>query len=380
MLLVGAGLLISSLAKLEGVDPGFRIEGAVVSNFSLGNAPGSAYGTAEGRARFYDQLLERAAAIPGIAAVGVTSSFPFAFSPNALLEEDGVPLGQWGKAPATNYRVVGGRYFDAMAVPLRAGRLFTDGDRAGTPLVAIANEATARILWNGENPLGRRVRMQNMDAIQEFATIIGVVGDMRHRGLTQPAVSEIHFPYRQRPRRTFAMTLVAESHLDAASLTTALRAVVREIDPSIPLEVAPLSARLDQQLRPARFRTRLFAGFAVTALTLAGFGIFGVVSYTVAARTREMGIRLALGARAEHVRHLVLRRALTPVLAGLLVGMTVALFASRLLSGLLFGVERSDPLTYAVAGLVLLTVAAAAAWWPAHRATRVDPLSTLRAQ
>jgi len=380
VLLAGAGLLLGSLLRLEQVDPGFRRDGAVVSPFSLGSAPGSAYATADARAAFFDRLIEGVESIPGIALAGVTSSFPFGSSPNAILQEDGVPLGQWGHAPDTHYRVVGGRYFEALGVALRSGRFFGDGDRPGGPHVAMVNEATERILWNGESALGRRVRMVNMDRIEEYATIVGVVADTRHRGLTRPVVSEVYFPYRQRPMRTYGMTLVAQGGIDAAAMTSGIREVVRSIDPGIPAIVSPIEARLGTQLAAARFRTRLFAGFAVTALALAAFGIFGVVTYMVAARTREMGIRLALGARASQVRRLVLRRALTPVVIGLVAGVIAALLASRLLTSLLFEVDRSDPATFVGASLVLLGAAVVAAWWPAHRATRVDPLSTLRAQ
>ena len=380
ILLVGAGLLVRSLIQLEAVDPGFRRGEAVVGSFSLGSAPGSVYATSQARAQFFDRLLENVSSVPGVTAAGVTSSFPFAFSPNAILDTDGIPLGQWGRAPDTHYRVVGGKYFEAMGTPLRAGRDFTDRDRAGAPLVAIVNDATVRILWNGEEPLGRRVRMRNMDGIEEYATVVGVVADMRHRGVTRPAVSEVYFPYRQRPGRTFGMTLVAHTGIDPSSLAGTLRAQVSAIDPTVPVVLTPVAEPLDRLLGPARFRTRLFAGFAATAVALAGFGIFGVVTYSVAARRREMGIRMALGARGAHVRALVLRRALTPVAAGLLAGLTIALFASRLLSGLLFGIDRSDPVPYVLAVLLLLASAVAAALWPAYRATRVDPLTTLRAQ
>jgi putative ABC transport system permease protein len=380
ILLVGAGLLVASLIRLESIDPGFKHDGVSVASFTLGSAPGSPYTQPQGRARFYDQLLERTATIPGLAATGVTSSFPFGFSPNAGLEEQGVPALPSANDPETHYRVIGGRYFEALSVPLRQGRLFTPADTPGTPHVAIVNKATARLLWNGASPIGRRVRIPSVDRVQEFATIVGVVANMKHRGLAAPVVSEIYFPYQQRPFRTFTMTLVARSDNNRAPLGATLRDIVKEIDPAVPVQATPLSARLDTQLGGARFRTGLFAGFAVTALALAAFGIFGVVSYTVAARTREMGIRLALGAGAKQVRRLVLRRAMAPVLVGLAVGITVASFASRLLADMLFGVQRSDPFAYAGAALLLLAVAAAGAWWPAHRATRVDPLSTLRAQ
>ena len=237
-----------------------------------------------------------------------------------------------------------------------------------------------RILWNGVNPLGRRVRMVNMDNVQEYATVVGVVADVRHRGPTQAPVSEVYFPYPQRPQRTFAMTLVAQTELDPAAMTSSVRAAVREIDPSVPVRLTSIGDRLDLLVAGPRFRTRLFAGFALTALALATFGIFGVVSYSVATRTREMGVRLALGARGADIRRLVITRALHPVIAGLLAGTLAAMFASRLLSGLLFGIERTDPRAYVAASATLLAAALLAAWWPAHRATRVDPLTTLRAQ
>jgi putative ABC transport system permease protein len=380
VLLTGAGLLIGSLMRLEGIDPGFRREGAVIGSFSLGSSPGSRYAEADARGRFLDRLLEATEAIPGVAAAGVTSSFPFGFSPNAILEVAGEPPGQWGRDPDTHYRLVGGRYFEALGVPIRAGRGFSPADRAGAPLVALVNEATVRILWNGVNPLGRRVRMTNMDGVTEFATVVGVVADVRHRGLTQNIVSEVYFPYQQRPQRTFGMTLVAETGLDAATMTSAVRNAVREIDPAVPVRLSSIRERLDLLVAGPRFRTRLFAGFALTALALAAFGIFGVVSYSVASRTREMGVRLALGARASSIRRLVIGRALYPVGVGLIVGTLAAMFASRLLGGLLVGIERTDPIAYLAASVVLLAAAVLAAWWPAHRATRVDPLLALRAQ
>jgi putative ABC transport system permease protein len=306
ILLTGAGLLAGSLLRLERVDPGFRRDGALVAFVALGGAAGSPYQAAGTRAQFWDRLIESAGAMPGVTAAGVTSSFPFAFNPNALLEEDGVPPGVWGQAPATGYRVIGGAYFEPMGTPLVRGRLFTGADRAGAPPVAIVNEATVCILWNGEDALGRRVRLYNMDGVEEYATVVGVVADMRHRGLTNPAVSEVYFHYAQRPVRTFAMALVAATAGDPAALAGPLRSAVRDVDPDIPVSSMPINERLDAILSAARFRTGLFSGFAVTALVLAAFGIFGVVSYGIETRMREMGIRAVLGARAARIRRLVL--------------------------------------------------------------------------
>jgi hypothetical protein len=276
--------------------------------------------------------------------------------------------------------VIGGEYFQALGVPLRAGRYFTDADRAGAPHVAIVNETAVRVLWNGTGAVGRRVRMLNIDGIETFATVVGVIGDVRHRGIVRPPTPEVFFPYAQRPTRTFGMTLVARTDLPTAALAAPLREAVRQIDAGVPVRVDRLEDRLATQLAGPRFRTGLLSGFAGVAAALAAFGIFGVVSYSVARRTREMGIRVALGARASDVRRLVLRRALTPVAAGVFVGGTAALLASRLVSSLTFEVRNTDPVSFAAAIGLLLAVALVGAWLPARRATRVSPLEALRSE
>jgi predicted permease len=378
VLLVGASLLFRSLARLEVVDPGFRADNVVVSPFTLGAASGSAYDDSAARARFLDGIVERSRAVPGVELAGVTSSMPFTFSPNALLEEEGVPLPKWGQAPVTHYRVIGGDYFQALRVPLKAGRFFDERDRAGAQSVAIVNEATVRQMWNGADALGRRVRMTNMDGVQTFATIVGVVGDMRHRGLTTAPVSEIFFPYAQRPGRTYSTTLVVRSSIAPASVTDLLRAAVREADAAVPSQFALLGERLDRLLAPARFRTRLLAVFAIVALGLAAVGLFAVMSYSVARRTREIGIRMALGADAGTVRRLIIARGMTPVLAGTVAGAWIALVGARWLSGLVFDISPRDPWAFAAAIVVLPVTALLAIWIPARRATRIDPTVALR--
>ena len=216
--------------------------------------------------------------------------------------------------------------------------------------------------------------------MDDYATVVGVIADMRQRGITRPAGPEVYFPYTQRPNRTYSMTLVVETTLDISAIGNQLRDAVREVDPAVAIRPQPLETRVGAQLAAPRFRTQLLSAFAAIAVALAAFGIFGVVSYSVARRTRELGIRLALGAAARDVRRLVLRRALTPVVIGLFVGSTVALLGSRLMSGLTFGVTNTDPLTFGAALSVLLAVAVLGAWLPAQRATRVDPLNALRAE
>ena len=379
VLLVGAGLLLRSLARLEIVDPGFTAENVLVSPFALGSAPGSVYEDAQQRVRFLDQILDRSRAVPGVANAGITSSAPFTFSPNALLEEDGAPLGQWGKAPETHYRVVGGDYFQALGVPLKAGRFFDDGDRAGAPLVAIVNEATARILWNGGQAIGRRIRQVNMDRVEEYAMVVGVVGDIRHRGLVRPVVSEVFFPYRQRPMRTWSTSLVVKSAIAPSSVAQALRLAVREADPSIPPAFTPLADRVDLQVRPARFRTRVLAAFAGVALLLASVGLFAVISYSVARRTREIGIRMALGASSAAVQRLVIVHGMAPAVIGTIAGAWIALILAQSLGSLVFEISPRDPWTFAGVAVLLLGTALVATWLPALRATRIDPTTALRA-
>lgn len=381
MLLAGAGVLVRSLMNLETVDLGFRRDGAVVTAFSLGSSPGSPYVEADARSRFIDRLLEETGAIGGIDATGVTTAFPLAgFSPNALLEEDGATPGVWGRDPATEYRVVGGQYFEAMDIPLIAGRHFDARDRAGAPHVAIVNERQAQLLGGTREAIGRRVRMQNVDGYEEFATIVGVVGDIRHRGARSTPAAEVFFHYPQRPRRTWSLTLVAETGLDPSAVTPQLRETMRRLDPEISVTVDSIEARVGRQFQTARFRTGLLGSFAGMATLLAVCGVFAVVSYAVARRTREIGIRLALGARASGVRWLVLRRALIPVLIGSAIGVTGAIAGGRLLGSLTFGVSNTDPASFIMAVAVLIGAALAGALLPAARAVRVDPLLALRAE
>jgi hypothetical protein len=234
--------------------------------------------------------------------------------------------------------------------------------------------------FGGANPLGRRVRMANMDTVQEFATVVGVVANVRHRGLTAQPVAEVFFPYAQRPRRTFGSTLVVKTSAGTDASISTLRGAVRETDPAVPSAFVPLSRRVDALVAPARFRTRLLVAFAVVALALAAIGLFAVVSYAVARRTREIGIRMALGADGRKVQRLVISRGLIPVLIGTVAGGWAALLLARYVSGLIFEVSPRDPVAFGAALLVLPLVALLATWLPARRATRIDPTTALRAE
>ena len=311
--------------------------------------------------------------------VGVTSSLPFAFSPNARLEEEGEPLSDSTLGLSTHYRVIGGDYFQALQIPLKAGRMFDVRDRQGAPHVAIVNETVVQRLWGGGEAVGRRVRMRNIDGLEQYATVVGVVADVRHRGLTQPPIPEVFFPYAQRPMRTFGMALVASTGIAPTSAISALRGAVREADPGISSAFG-LADRVDLLVAPARFRTRLLAAFAAVALLLAAVGLFAVVSYAVARRTREIGIRMALGADARSVQRLVIARGMTPVIIGTLIGAWIALSLGRFVSGLVYEITPRDPIAFGVALIALPLVALVATWLPARRATRVDPTTALRAE
>ena len=380
VLLVGAGVLLRSLSRLQVVDPGFKSDNVLVSMFSLGAAPGSPYTDAVRRAQFLDALIDRSDAVPGVDRVGVTSSLPFAFSPNARLEEEGEALTDSTLGFSTHYRVIGGDYFQALQIPLRAGRLFDARDRRGAPHVAIVNETLVQRLWGGGGAVGRRVRMRNMDGLELYATVVGVVADVRHRGLTQPPIPEVFFPYAQRPMRTFSMALVASTSIAPAPVISGLRGAAREADPGISSSFALLSERVDLLVAPARFRTRLLAAFAAVALLLAAVGLFAVVSYAVARRTREIGIRMALGADARSVQRLVIARGMRPVIIGTLIGAWIALSLGRFVSGLVYEITPRDPVAFGVALIALPLVALVATWLPARRATRVDPTTALRAE
>ena len=219
-----------------------------------------------------------------------------------------------------------------------------------------------------------------MDGIQEFATVVGVVGDVRHRGLTRPISSEVFFPYRQRPQRTWSSSLLVRSAIEPARVIDGVRAAVRDTDRSIPPAFSLLAERVDVQVQPARFRARVLVAFAVVSLLLSGVGLFAVISYSVARRTREIGIRIALGASPAAVQRLVMLHGMIPVVVGTIAGGWIALLLAQSVASLVFEISPRDPLTFAVVVVVLLGSALIATWLPAARATRIDPTAALRSE
>ncbi len=381
-LLISAGLLARTLIGLRDVDPGFRADGAVALSVSTDGA--SASSPAE-RVQFFNNVLTRAAAIPGVTAVGSINHLPlfgdvwtFGFT------IDGRPAPDPGNEPRAIYRVASPGYFRALAQPLVVGREFDVRDTAEGHQVAIVNRALAERWWPRGDALGARLAFTTSDPIPTYLTVVGIVANVRQSELTAEAADEIYVPLAQRPGgdpSRGAMTLVARTAGDAASLIPALRnAVWSEDREAAVYEAITLTDVLDREVWRERLAADLVGVFALVALMLAAVGIHGILAYTVSQRTREFGVRLALGASRRSIRALAAREAALPVAVGLCCGAGLAVAVSRALNHLLVGTVPLTPalLTFTIA--LLMIAALAAGWRPATRASRVDPAAALRTE
>ena len=375
LLLVGAGLLMRSFARVLRVEPGFDGRGVLTVALSL---PQAKYPGDTAVAAAYAALLPELRALPGVGEVGVVNRLPLTGGGlNGGLEIDGR-----GKGYAT-YRAASGGYFRALGIPLRRGRLLDDAlDRAGAPDAAVVSQSFADRYLGGEDPVGRRIRNLANDSFHygtaRWLTIVGVVGDVRDRSVTADVEPTVYVAAAQRPFRARDAVLTIRGAGDAPPPAAAVRALLRERYASVPAELATMDAVLSGALAARRFTMAVLGLFAATALVLAAVGIYGVVSYRVAQRTQEIGIRIALGAAPRQVRRVVVRDAMAVVGVGLAAGAIGALLMTRLLSSLLYGVSATDPATFAAVPLLLLAAAWAASDLPARRATRVDPAAALR--
>jgi putative ABC transport system permease protein len=375
-LLVVAGLLIQSFARLSGVDPGFRPEGVLTARVSI---PQYKYPDEERQALFYQQLQERLAAIPGVEQAATIYPLPLSGA-NMILayQVEGRPAPPPSQVPATHVRMVSPGYFRALSIPVVQGRAFDARDRRGAQPVVIVNQTLAAREWPGESPLGKRFTFD--DSTQPDArwlTVVGVVRDVRHGTLDEEKTAEAYWPQAQGPSPEAFLVLRTEG--DPASLSAAVRAAVRELDRDLPIDrIRPMQQVVDEALSQSRFKTLLLGLLAGLALVLAAVGVYGVVSYSVAQRTHEIGIRMALGARPNQVLQLVVVQGMRIVLIGAAFGLALAGWASRFLRDHVFGVSATDPVTFLLVPAVLLLVALVANWLPALRATRVDPLEALR--
>jgi predicted permease len=372
LLVIGAGLLIRSFGELLRVDPGFRSEGILTARIT---PPASRYGEPARIRALYAELLPRVAAIPGVQDVEAVSHLPLVGGAGGFaFEVEGKPYAQGTGAPTTGEHIVTPGYLHVMGIPLREGRLLSDTDGAA-PNVAVINETMARDYWKGESAVGKRLkRVWNNDWI----TVVGVVGDIKYHGLSAKVEPEIYRPFLQAPAPDMSLVVRAAVQ-DPTTLAASLRHAVTSVDAMVPVsEIRTVDQLLARSVETPRLTTLLLAIFAAVALTLAAIGIYGVLSYTVSRRTREIGVRMALGARRVDVMRMVLGHALLLAVLGTVGGVAAALAVTRALDSLLFGVSATDAVTFTAVPLLLLGIAIAAAYVPASRATRVDPTTALR--
>lgn len=374
VLLVGAGLMLRSFWRLGDVHPGFEPRGLLTARINL---PSSSYPEPEQRALFFRALVDRAATLPGVQRAAITTTLPMAqenLTDEFTIEGRATPRGELA---VTNTRMVTPDYFRALGIPLRSGRYFTASDDAAAPGVVIVSQLMARRYWSGQSPVGQRVKRGNLDSEHPWLTVVGVVGDVKDTGLNADPGPTWYMPFAQNSWN--AASLVVRTQGSPASLAPAVRQAVRAIDPNQAVyDIATMEELVAGTITKPRFSTVLFLVFAGVALLLAMVGLYAVVSYSVRQRQHEIGVRMALGARPADVQGMVLRQGMALAAAGILLGLAAAFGLTRLLRAQLFQISPTDPLTYAVLALSLAAVAMAANFLPAHRATKVDPLVSLR--
>lgn len=370
-LLVGAGLLIRSFLRLQSVDPGFKPEGVLLARVSL---PRSATRTQAQTVAFFHQAIERVEALPGVRAVGVIEDLIMRRNPDNMITVEGrAPDGAGHGGGELIGEFISHDFFQALAVPLLKGRFFsTQESRASR--VAIINETLARRFFPGEDPIGKRFKFGGPQSSESWHEIVGVVGDLRRQRLEKQAVSEVYTP-----DASDNMDLLARVGSDPLALAGAVRREIRSVDPNATVYGLTTGTQLVEKLSAGRrFQTGLLTLFAMVALVLATIGIYGVMRYAVEQRTHEFGIRLALGARSADVLRLVIGQGMRLTLIGVATGLLASFALSRVMTQLLFGVSATDPATFAGVALALMGAAFLACYLPARRATKVDPLTSLR--
>ncbi len=377
LLLIGAGLTFRTFRHLGRLPPGFETSGIALTSLAL---PGRTYAEGTDAARFYSRLVERVAALPGVAAAGAANVVPLCgCNQTSSFNVVGQPPYSIDDRPDVDWRIVTPGYFDALRVPIQQGRDFAAADRADAPAVVIVNETLAR-RWFPDGALGKRLFLQG-DTTQP-AEIVGIAGDMKHAGIAKPVPPEMYLPEAQQP--AWEMTLAVRTtggEAAATALLPSLRAAVLELDPDQPVyDQQTIQDLLALNVLQYRFSLRLLATLGFIALLLAGVGIYGVISNLVAERTREIGIRIALGGDQRTVQRLVVRQGMSPAAIGLLAGLVLAPALTLLVRGMLVGVSPHDPITFVSVAVLLLAVALLACWLPARRATRVDPMIALRTE
>jgi Acidobacterial duplicated orphan permease len=378
LLLIGAALLINSFIRLRHVDPGFRSEKLLTMKIVL---PETRYPDKQRRSLFYDELLRRVETLPGVASAALATNVPLTNSGNSVgiaIEERADPAPD--RVPIVITRVVSPGYFKTMTIPLIEGRVFTEEDKADSPPAVVISETTARRFWPGENAVGKHIKVGRSASPRPWLTVVGIVKDVRQFELVVEPKPQMYLPYQQveffEPR-----ALIIRTNFDPLSLAGSVRQTVWELDKDQPVsDISSMEEVISDSVARQRFSMLLLGVFAGVALVLAAVGIYGVMSYSVAQRTHEIGIRMALGAQRSDVMKMTIGQGLRLVLTGVAIGLAGAFVLTRVMSTLLFGVSPTDPLTFISISIVLVSVAVLASYVPALRATRIDPMFALRYQ
>ena len=388
VLLVTAGLMVRSLQQLLEVNPGFQAERLLTARISL---PQANYRDIAATTAFFGTLQDRVRALPGVQSAGMTTLLPMTgrnSSGSTFIDQtttQGLTDSQLFQKPflEADQRTVTPGFFDAMRIPLLRGRLLTGADAADAAPAVVVDEEFARRLWPDREAIGQRIANgavpNSNPLVLRWRTVVGIVGHVKNNTLDQVGREQIYVPIAQTPFPVRNMYLTVRASGDPGAMANAIQRTVRTLDPSLPVyEVKTMDAWLDATVSPRRFNVMLLLTFGALALTLAAIGTYGVIAYSVSQRTQEIGIRMALGASKQDVLRMVVGGGLRLAIAGVLIGVALSLAAGRFISTLLFGVRATDPLTFSAVAVALLTTAVFAAWIPARRATRVDPMVALR--
>jgi predicted permease len=366
VLLAGAGLMLRSFLALQNVDTGFRPEKVLIMRIDLHVGR-----TAAQQIQYFRDAMARARAIPGVVSAGAVSGFLWSDPEDTVQIEGRVP-----QQPGPSDDLIAGAFFETAGIPLKAGRLFSDQDREGSPAVAIVNEKMAKTYWPGEDALGKRFRFPGGE-ISPWITVVGIAGDMHRQGLERQVVPQVFRPDAQQSEDM--LDVIVRTAGDANTMAATVVNEIQSVDKSVAkFKVATVEQELGLQTSERRFQTSLIGLFSLAALILSAIGIYGLMHYFVEQRANEIGVRMALGARYQDVLALVLRQGMSLAALGATAGILGAFALTRMLSGLLFGVTASDPVTFAAAPVILLGVAVLACWIPARRAAGIDPVRALR--
>jgi putative ABC transport system permease protein len=374
VLLVGAGLLVRSWRYVTNIDPGFRPERVLV----MGVSPPTTVSDPAQRTDLYHRVLEQIQAVPGVESAGIIDDL-FSDNPREhvlTVERDDGTVTERLRLTRDE---VSADFFKTLGTPLLRGRFFSIGDRPEAPRVAIVNDAMARRSWPGHDPVGRRFKVGLRDSEGPWYTVVGVVGDMRRQGLEREALPQMFVSLAQNHPPGNVALFVRTSSDDPLAIAGALRAAVGRVEKNAPIYgMALLEQQLGTYLAQRRFQTSLLTGFSVVALLMAAVGIYGLIQYSIATRTQEIGLRMAIGAQAGDIFRMIIREGLTLSLTGVAIGLVGAWWLGRAGSSLVFGVTASDPLTFITVSLLLTAVSIAACYFPARRAMKVDPMVALR--